>query len=59
MLWRLRDHALLMRASKTPQIPACLRRLAVPPRQASIRSVTRAQGNESKPYTEQKELSAN
>ncbi|GAY75633.1 hypothetical protein NBRC111894_1187 [Sporolactobacillus inulinus] len=27
VLWRLRDRALLMRASKTPQIPACLRRL--------------------------------
>ncbi|GAY75039.1 hypothetical protein NBRC111894_593 [Sporolactobacillus inulinus] len=29
VLWRLRDRALLMRASETPQIPACLRRLAV------------------------------
>ncbi|GAY78980.1 hypothetical protein NBRC111894_4534 [Sporolactobacillus inulinus] len=38
VLWRLWDRALLMRTSETPQIPACLRRLAVRPRQASNRS---------------------
>ncbi|GAY77874.1 hypothetical protein NBRC111894_3428 [Sporolactobacillus inulinus] len=34
VLWRQREQ----RASETPQIPACLRRLAVRPRQASNRS---------------------
>ncbi|GAY77932.1 hypothetical protein NBRC111894_3486 [Sporolactobacillus inulinus] len=34
VLWRLREQ----RTSETPQIPACLRRLAVRPRQASNRS---------------------
>ncbi|GAY78327.1 hypothetical protein NBRC111894_3881 [Sporolactobacillus inulinus] len=34
VLWRLRDQ----RASETPQISACLRRLVVRPRQASNRS---------------------
>ncbi|KLI02215.1 hypothetical protein SINU_09245, partial [Sporolactobacillus inulinus CASD] len=38
VLWRLRDRALLMRASETPQISVCLSRLAVRPRQASNRS---------------------
>ncbi|GAY77960.1 hypothetical protein NBRC111894_3514 [Sporolactobacillus inulinus] len=38
VLWRLRDRALLMRASETPQNSVCLRRLAVRPRQASNRS---------------------
>ncbi|GAY76687.1 hypothetical protein NBRC111894_2241 [Sporolactobacillus inulinus] len=33
-LWRLREQ----RASETPQISVCLRRLAVRPRQASSRS---------------------
>jgi hypothetical protein len=39
VLWRLRDRALLMRASERPRrfLP-CLRRLAVRPRQASNRS---------------------
>ncbi|GAY77464.1 hypothetical protein NBRC111894_3018 [Sporolactobacillus inulinus] len=34
VLWRLREQ----RASETPQISVCLRRLAVRPRQASNRS---------------------
>ncbi|GAY77324.1 hypothetical protein NBRC111894_2878 [Sporolactobacillus inulinus] len=34
---------MLMRASETPQILACLRRLVVRPRQASSWSVVRAQ----------------
>ncbi|GAY77961.1 hypothetical protein NBRC111894_3515 [Sporolactobacillus inulinus] len=50
MLWRLRDRALLMRASETPQIHACLRRLAVRPRQASSWSVVQAKIDGSKPH---------